>query len=126
MDILLVDDNPLMQQLIARFLGDLGYQVRVAGRAAEAVTLARNAPPSLFVIDMHLPDLDGPDALVALRAVPGCEKTPAIAISGLDEHDAHYLVTADFAEFLSKPVELDVLEAAVARNLGGEVSHSLG
>src|SRR5262245_16467066 len=115
-----------MQQLIARFLGDLGYQVRVAGRAAEAVTLARSAPPRLFVIDMHLPDLDGPDALIALRAIPGCEKTPAIAISGLHEYDAHYLLTTDFAEFLSKPVELDVLEAAVARNIGGEVSHSLG
>jgi CheY-like chemotaxis protein len=124
--ILLVDDNPLMQQLIARFLGDLGYQVRVAGRADEAVTLARNAPPRLFMIDMHLPDLDGPDALVALRAVPGCEKTPAIAISGLDEYDVHHLVTADFAEFLSKPVELDALEAAVARNLGGSIARSLG
>ena len=45
MDILLVDDNPLMQQLIARFLGDLGYQVRVAGRADEAITLARSKPP---------------------------------------------------------------------------------
>src|SRR5262249_38264813 len=56
-DILLVDDNPLMQQLIARFLGDLGYQVGVAGRADEAITIARDTPPLLFMIDMHLPDL---------------------------------------------------------------------
>jgi hypothetical protein len=39
-DILLVDDNPLMQQLVARFLGDLGYQIGVAGRADDAVALA--------------------------------------------------------------------------------------
>jgi CheY-like chemotaxis protein len=121
-----VDDNPLMQQLITRFLGDLGYQVRVAGRADDAVALARTTPPGLFVIDMHLPDMDGPDALRLLRAQPGCASTPAIAISGLDEHDAHYLVTADFAEFLAKPVELDALEAAVARHLGGAVARSIG
>ncbi len=53
MDILLVDDNPLMQQLIARFLGDLGYKVGVAGRADEALALARAAPPNLFMIDMR-------------------------------------------------------------------------
>lgn len=116
-DILLVDDNPLMQQLIARFLGDLGYRVEVAGRADEAVRLARSAAPNLFVIDMHLPDLDGPDALQALRALPGCAATPAIAISGLDEDEARHVVTDDFAEFLIKPVDLDVLQASVERHL---------
>ena len=100
MDILLVDDNPLMQQLIARFLGDLGYQVGVAGRADEAIALARGTPPHLFMIDMHLPDLDGPEALHALRALPGCAEMPAIAISGMDEHDARHMLTKDFAEEL--------------------------
>jgi CheY-like chemotaxis protein len=126
MDVLLVDDNPLMQQLIARFLGDLGYQVGVAGRADEAVALARGAPPSLFMIDMHLPDLDGPEALQALRALPGCGATPAIAISGLDAEDARHVLTTQFAEFLVKPVDLDVLQAAVARHLGTDLAHSVG
>ena len=126
MDVLLVDDNPLMQQLIARFLGDLGYQVGVAGRADEAVALARRAPPSLFMIDMHLPDLDGPEALQALRALPGCGATPAIAISGLDAEDARHVLTTQFAEFLVKPVDLDVLQAAVARHLGTDLAHSIG
>jgi CheY-like chemotaxis protein len=126
MDVLLVDDNPLMQQLIARFLGDLGYRVGVAGRADEALALARTAPPSLFLIDMHLPDLDGPDALRALRALPGCGTTPAIAISGLDAEDARHLLSTQFVEFLVKPVDLDVLQAAVARHLGTDMAHSVG
>jgi DNA-binding response OmpR family regulator len=126
MDILLVDDNPLMQQLIARFLGDLGYHVEVAGRADEAVALARATPPGLFMIDMHLPDLDGPDALVALRALPGCATTPAIAISGLDEDEARHVVTKDFAEYLIKPVDLDVLQATVQRHLNDGIARSIG
>ena len=125
-DILVVDDNPLMQQVIARFLGDLGYQVGVAGRADEAVALARSTPPHLFMIDMHLPDLDGPEALLALRALPGCAGMPAIAISGLDEHDIRHLVTNDFAEYLTKPIDLDMLQAAVARHIGGEQARSVG
>ncbi len=126
MDILLVDDNPLMQQLIARFLGDLGYQVGVAGRADEAIALARRTPPLLFMIDMHLPDLDGPEALQALRAISGCADIPAIAISGMDEHDARHILTKDFAEYLTKPIDLDVLQATVVRHLSDARARSVG
>ena len=126
MDILLVDDNPLMQQLIARFLGDLGYQVGVVGRADDAIALARATPPHLFMIDMHLPDLDGPEALQALRELPGCAENPAIAISGMDEHDARHILTKDFAEYLTKPIDLDVLQASVARHLGEHGARSVG
>jgi CheY-like chemotaxis protein len=125
-DILLVDDNLLMQQLIARFLGDLGYHVGIAGRADEAITLARDTPPRLFMIDMHLPDLDGPEALHALRELPGCADNPAIAISGMDEHDARHMLTKDFAEYLTKPIDLDVLQATVARHLGEDRALSIG
>jgi CheY-like chemotaxis protein len=125
-DILLVDDNPLMQQLIARFLGDLGYHVDVAGRADEAIVLARGRPPHLFIIDMHLPDLDGPEALHALRALPGCADMPAIAISGMDEHDARHVLTKDFAEYLTKPIDLDVLQATVVRYLSEDRAYSVG
>jgi CheY-like chemotaxis protein len=125
-DILLVDDNPLMQQLIARFLGDLGYQISVAGRADDAIELARGGPPRLFLIDMHLPDLDGPEALHALRELPGCASMPAIAISGMDEHDAGHGLTKDFAEYLTKPIDLDVLQATVARYLGEDHVRSVG
>lgn len=126
MDILLVDDNPLMQQLIARFLGDLGYRIGIAGRADEAISLARTKPPGLFMIDMHLPDLDGPEALQALRTLPGCSSVPAIAISGLDEDEARHVMTKDFAEFLVKPVDLDVLQQTVERHLSSGLSRSIG
>ena len=126
MDILLVDDNPLMQQLIARFLGDLGYRIGIAGRADEAISLARTTPPGLFMIDMHLPDLDGPEALQVLRTLPGCAAVPAIAISGLDEDEARHVMTNDFAEFLVKPVDLDVLQQTVERHLSAGFARSLG
>lgn len=115
MDILLVDDNPLMQQLMARFLGDLGYRVAVAGRADEALKLARAKAPALFVLDMHLPDLDGPDALKELRSVPGCASTPAIAMSGMDESTIRKSIGTGFVAYMPKPVDLDELESLIAQ-----------
>ena len=126
MDILLVDDNPLMQQLMERFLGDLGYAVAVAGRADEALALAGERPPALFLLDLHLPDLDGPDVLLALRALPGCAATPAIAMSGMDEGAIQPARLAGFVAYLSKPVDLDVLEATVAQHVGERKARSIG
>lgn len=126
MDILLVDDNPLMQQLMARFLGDLGYRIAVAGSAAEALALARQDAPALFMIDLYLPDSDGREALLALRALPGCESAPAIAMSGLSESEAKRYITNEFATYLPKPVELDIVEATVARYLQPSMTRSVG
>jgi two-component system, cell cycle response regulator DivK len=124
-DILLVDDNPLMQQLMERFLGDLGYTVGVAGRADEALDLARGDAPALFLLDMHLPDLDGPDVLEALRALPGCATTPAIAMSGMDEGAIRPARVAGFVAYLAKPIDLDLLEATVAQHVDRK-ARSLG
>ena len=118
MDILLVDDNPLMQQLLERFLSDLGYTVAVAGRADEALALAQGSAPALVLLDMHLPDLDGPDLLKALRVLPTCATTPAVAMSGMDEGAMPPVRAAGFIDYLSKPIDLDLLETTVARYIG--------
>jgi CheY-like chemotaxis protein len=125
-DILLVDDNPLMQQLMERFLGDLGYSVAVAGRADEAIALVQASAPALVLLDMHLPDLDGPDLLKALRALPDCAATPAIAMSGMDEGAMPPVRAAGFSEYLSKPIDLDLLEATVARHIRERNVRSIG
>ena len=126
MDILLVDDNPLMQQLMERFLGELGYTVAVAGRADEAIVLARDCAPAMVLLDMHLPDLDGPDLLKGLRMLPGCETTPAIAMSGMDEGAMPPVRAAGFIDYLTKPIDLDLLEATVRRYIGDRKSRSIG
>ena len=126
MDILLVDDNPLMQQLMERFLGDLGYTVAVAGRADEALALAQGSPPALVLLDMHLPDLDGPELLKALRVLPKCATTPAIAMSGMDEGAMPPVRAAGFIDYLSKPIDLDLLETTVARHIGDRNVRSIG
>lgn len=113
MDILLVDDNLLMQQVLERFLGSLGYSIVPAMRADEAVEKARACPPALILMDLHLPDRDGSEAIKLIRELPGCHDIPAIAMSGLDEHDARALVTHEFSRYVAKPIDLDYLEQTV-------------
>ncbi len=115
MHVLFVDDNPLMQQVISRFLMSQGYSVAIADSAEQALHLTRHERYHLVVIDTRLPDRDGPDLLQALRQEPGMAYCPAIAVSGLGEDDRERTVLAGFDAFLSKPIDLDELLAAVRR-----------
>lgn len=128
MQILLVDDNPLMQQVISRFLVSQGYQVLVAQDGEEALTLALTQGEicGLFVIDMRLPDQDGTDLLDSLRKIPGLASCPAIAVSGLGEDDRELMIEAGFDAFLAKPIDLDEMLAAVQRYLGSKVVRAVG
>jgi CheY-like chemotaxis protein len=115
MRILLVDDNPLMQQVISRFLASQGYEVVIAQDGAEALELARHNRVVLLVIDMRLPDQDGPQVLATLRGVPGLGDCPAIAVSGMGEDDRERTMSAGFDTFLAKPIDLDDLLRSVRR-----------
>lgn len=126
MQVLLVDDNPLMQQVISRFLISQGYDVAVAGDGQEALEMARRAGYQLFVIDMRLPDQEGPQLLAALRRLPGLDGCPAIAVSGLGEDDRERTVRAGFDSFLAKPIDLDELADTVRRFLEGGVARAFG
>jgi CheY-like chemotaxis protein len=126
MQVLLVDDNPLMQQVISRFLVSQGYTVAVAESGEEALAAVRREACRLFVIDMRLPDQDGPDLLVALRQEPGLAACPAIAVSGLGEEDRERTVVAGFDTFMAKPLDLDELLSTVRRYVDDGVVRTLG
>lgn len=126
MNILLVDDNLLMQQVLERFLGSLGYSVVAAARADEAIELARQHQPALILMDLHLPDRGGTETLDLIRDLPGYRHIPAIAMSGMDEQDARNIMSNEFSAFLPKPVDLDALESAVREYTVASRSHSVG
>lgn len=65
--ILLVDDDALLRRSLAYTLSRVGYAVRTAGTAAEALEMARQALPDLVLLDIGLPGIDGLDALSILR-----------------------------------------------------------
>ena len=65
--ILIVDDEPTIADIVARYLTRAGYRTRVAHDGAEAVAAAENARPDLVVLDLMLPGIDGLEVMRRLR-----------------------------------------------------------
>jgi DNA-binding response OmpR family regulator len=66
--ILVVDDEPTIAEVVARYLQRAGYATRVAGDGALALALASEERPDLVVLDLMLPGTDGHELMRRLRA----------------------------------------------------------
>lgn len=116
--VLIVEDDPDIRESLQHFLESHGYPVRSASHGKEALELMGRAPrPSLVVLDMSLPVMDGHRLLTtrkgndALRAIPVVILSAAMA--GMSPRDrALYAASYGVAGFLGKPANpRQVLEA---------------
>ena len=114
--ILLVEDHSDTAFLFERLLQKRGHQVKVAADVSSAITFLNERSFHLLVSDLGLPDGTGIELLSRARRIqPGL---PAIALSGYGmEEDLSRSLEAGFDAHLTKPVDLDSLEAAIARIL---------
>lgn len=80
--ILLVEDDPDIRLIARTALEGLGgYLVATAGSGREALELAPTFAPDLILLDIMLPEMDGPTTLVALRSRPAQRETPVIFLT---------------------------------------------
>jgi CheY-like chemotaxis protein len=110
-DILLVDDDPAVRRMIAAALARRGYSTLLAEHGAVAVNILRsNRNVCLVVTDIYMPDLDGLEVIMAIKALePGL---PVIAMSGGGglQGPASILKTARLlgsSRIISKPFDLE-------------------
>lgn len=108
--VLLVEDDAVACDVVARMLGEIGARVAVARTAAEALRSATSERPDVVVLDLALPDHDGREVLRTLRATPGLEQVP-VAISSGEAGAAlgRELAAAGASALLPKPVTMDSL-----------------
>lgn len=116
--VLVVDDHDLNRELARAILERRGYRVVEAEGGAEGVELARRERPALVLLDLAMPVMDGYATLSALRAAPETRDIPVMALTALamrgDEQRAR---AAGFDDYVTKPIEQEVLVAAVRRLL---------
>jgi signal transduction histidine kinase len=112
--ILVVDDNIDAAESLGTMLAYSGHDVRVAHGGVEALTAAREFSPNVMILDLGMPEMDGYAVARAVRSDPRFASTRLIALSGYGQPDDRKR-TADvgFDEHLVKPVEHDVLNAAL-------------
>ena len=109
--ILLVDDNQDWARSVADLLGMLGHDVRVAHDGPQALRVVEQFTPTLCLLDIGLPVMDGYELARHLRALPQLSGVPLVAVTGYGEPSAVQRSTeAGFKAHLVKPVPLDVLE----------------
>ncbi|WP_373045072.1 DUF3053 family protein [Vulgatibacter sp.] len=111
--VLVVDDDPLIHQLLRGELEGEGFEVIGAADGIEALELAREARPSAVVLDLHLPRLDGWSVLAELKSDPVLASVPVILLS-VEEHRAKGF-SLGACEYLVKPVEPQRLVSVVGR-----------
>ncbi|HQW80695.1 MAG: response regulator [Rhodanobacteraceae bacterium] len=105
--ILLVDDDPIVREVVSSQLQALGHTVAVAATAATALATARSQHFDLLLIDQRLDGEDGSALLPALREIDETRCARMIAISAdLDDQRAQNLLARGFDAALEKPIAI--------------------
>ena len=116
--ILLVEDDAMNRDMIARYLAMHDYQVITAGDGANAVLLARKARPSLILMDMGLPILNGWQATHRLKTTAETRSIPIVALTAfVMAEDRRKCLAVGCDAFESKPVNFDRLLGTIQQLL---------
>lgn len=108
--ILLVEDNEMNRDMLSRRLVRRGFEVVMAVDGAEGVAMAKSEQPSLVLMDMSLPVIDGWEAARRIRQDPDTAAIPVIALTAhAMDGDRERAIAAGCDDYDVKPVELDRL-----------------
>ncbi len=114
--ILVVDDEPLLVEIMADALGMLGFKVQQAHTGREAMEKFTKEPFRLVVTDLSLPDIDG---LELIRWIKGrSEDTLCIAVTGYIRNYRYIdVIKAGAVDFIRKPFDVEELQIKALRAL---------
>jgi signal transduction histidine kinase/ActR/RegA family two-component response regulator len=108
--LLLAEDEPVNQEVSRGLLEDAGLAVDVAEDGTVAVALAKRTRYALILMDMQMPKLNGLDATRQIRALPGYEHIPILAMTAnAFGEDRQVCLDAGMNDHIAKPVDPEVL-----------------
>jgi PAS domain S-box-containing protein len=105
--ILIVEDNPNNIEIIFDYLTTFGYRVKAAYTGIEALTALTEERPSLILMDIQMPGMDGLETAKRIRANQEYQDLPIIAVTALTmPGDRERCLAIGMNEYLSKPINL--------------------
>lgn len=118
--VLIVDDNEKNVKLARDVLRAAGFRTLEAANGAEGMALANEHLPSVILMDLRLPDMDGADAARKLANGPRTSAIPVVALSALAlEEGVAWLLANGFAGHLEKPIDIEEFPHQVRQYCGG-------
>ncbi|WP_298036729.1 response regulator [uncultured Desulfuromonas sp.] len=114
--VLVVEDNPDNRLTVEAILREMGRVCTSTPDGARALEMAREVAPSLILMDIHLPGLNGIDATRRIKSDPALKGIPVVALTARAMRgDRETLLAAGCDDYLSKPLERDALESILDR-----------
>lgn len=116
-NILVVDDNASILLLVSDFFGELkGHTVHTAENAADAMQIVRDHPLDLALLDIMMPGVHGIDLLREIKRIKPDLK--AVMITAVDDEEvATEAMEVGAADYVTKPLDLNYLDAVVTFQL---------
>ena len=111
--VLVVDDDTDIREAVAEVLAGEGYQVLGAGDGEEALTKCRAFHPSVVLLDLMMPGMNGWEFRAEQKRDPELADIPVVGLSALEPRAG-----IDAEGFIRKPFEVDELIALVRRHVG--------
>lgn len=122
--ILYVEDAPDIQVIAKMALETIGgFEVLMCSSGAEALQHAPDFAPQMLVLDVMMPNMSGPETLLALRKIAGFAHQPAVFVTAKTQPDAlHYYREVGAVDVIEKPFD-PIQLAAQLSHIFAKVSH---
>ncbi|NTV65761.1 MAG: hybrid sensor histidine kinase/response regulator, partial [Oscillochloris sp.] len=118
--ILYIEDNRDNQRLVQRVLGARGYLVQIAEDGPSGISLARESLPTLILVDLGIPGLDGYETTTRLRSMHHLNTIPIIALTADSAFSSRErAMVAGCDGYLIKPIDARQLPAQIAEFIAG-------
>jgi len=101
--VLVVDDDPVVHDVLSQTLGKEGYRLLHAKDGADALERMRKEPPDIVTLDVMMPKIDGWSVLGIMKSEPELEHIPVIMLTIVDDRNLGYSLGA--SEYMTKPID---------------------